>query len=221
MTGAGLGRMRDGVFRVVGQPEGLSADIALALAEDRGGDLWIGTAGGGVNRVTGDGVVSYTTEDGLGNNIVLALEPGLSANEVWVGMAAGGLSRIRDGLVTTFGPDEGLLSTQIMDIAAEPDGSLWLATPGSGLQRWSVGSSATVTTADGLPSDFITTLLREPDGAVWVGTRAGLAQDVRRRRDLHEPLPGGRAVEQRDRARGGARWNALGDDPGGPRPGPQ
>ncbi|MDZ7781102.1 MAG: two-component regulator propeller domain-containing protein [Gemmatimonadota bacterium] len=176
MTGAGLGRMREGLFRVVGRPEGLSTDIALALAEDAGGNLWIGTAGGGLNRLTEGGIETYTTEQGLGHDVILAVEPTATPNDVWVGMAAGGLSRVTDEGVTTFEEDDGLLTTQIADIEASPEGGVWLATGGNGLQRWNDGPAGVLTSDDGLPSDVVTTLHFADDGALWIGTQNGLGR---------------------------------------------
>lgn len=59
-----------------GSPHGLSHDHAWAMLEDQAGDLWVGTAGGGLNRFDRRARTfeHFTADDGLGNNVVYGLE---------------------------------------------------------------------------------------------------------------------------------------------------
>ena len=57
------------------QPNSLSYNYVLSLLEDTEGILWVGTGGGGLNRLdpaSGD-FTRFTADDGLGNNIVHAM----------------------------------------------------------------------------------------------------------------------------------------------------
>jgi signal transduction histidine kinase/ligand-binding sensor domain-containing protein len=61
-------------------PESLSANFVLSLYEDRGGTLWIGTYGGGLNKLIGkreknEGIrfVHYTEKNGLPNNSIYGI----------------------------------------------------------------------------------------------------------------------------------------------------
>src|SRR5207248_2585565 len=49
----GLLRIKDGSRTAYGTKEGLSSDAVLSIHEDRVGVLWVGTYGGGVNRLEG------------------------------------------------------------------------------------------------------------------------------------------------------------------------
>jgi ligand-binding sensor domain-containing protein len=57
-------------FTVFTTKEGLSNDIIRGIYEDREGSLWIGTAGGGLNRLKDGKFSSITTKDGLFNDTV-------------------------------------------------------------------------------------------------------------------------------------------------------
>jgi ligand-binding sensor domain-containing protein len=45
--------------------EGMAANVVTAILEDRGGNLWFGTAGGGVSRYDGKQFTTFTTREGL------------------------------------------------------------------------------------------------------------------------------------------------------------
>ena len=67
----------------------------MALLEDRAGDLWLGTNGGGLIRRSHNAFRLYTTSDGLSNNFVRALAEDAEGN-LWIGTEGGGLNRFRD-----------------------------------------------------------------------------------------------------------------------------
>ena len=54
--------------------DGLSADDVRAIAEDREGNLWIGTEGGGLNRLRDGHFTCFTKTNGLPGNSVSAVE---------------------------------------------------------------------------------------------------------------------------------------------------
>ena len=77
---------REGLFRYRDQhsrrflhhaedPRSLSYNHILSLHQDSKGDLWVGTAGGGINRLdlVDETFERFTAEDGLGNNMVHAI----------------------------------------------------------------------------------------------------------------------------------------------------
>ncbi|MFK8013806.1 MAG: EAL domain-containing protein [Gammaproteobacteria bacterium] len=95
----------DPPFRVYSVAEGLNQKTVLAIAQDHDGFLWIATFGG-LNRFDGRTFESYTTRQGLRQNLIQALFVD-SENRVWAGDAAGGLTVIKDGqVVRTFAPED-------------------------------------------------------------------------------------------------------------------
>ncbi|MCP5048123.1 MAG: hybrid sensor histidine kinase/response regulator, partial [bacterium] len=72
--------------------EQLLSNIIMELIEDRRGNLWIGTYGGGLTRMKDGKFTTYTTRDGLAHNIVWSLCEDSGGN-LWVG-TADGLNRL-------------------------------------------------------------------------------------------------------------------------------
>ena len=70
------------------------------VAEDREGSLWIGTDGGGLNRLRHGKFTIFTPRDGLPGLIVQSVFVD-SRNDVWVGTTAAG-GTVSDGKFATF-----------------------------------------------------------------------------------------------------------------------
>jgi len=80
------------------KPQGLGSDVVRVLHLDQRGNLWLGTAGAGLNCVTAEGREwrRYTPADGLpGDSVVSILED--ASGDLWLGTNQG-LSRFRDGV---------------------------------------------------------------------------------------------------------------------------
>ena len=73
-----------GLLRPSMTKEGLSNDVVLSLHEDRSGALWIGTDGGGLNRLRNGRFTVYTTKEGLADDAVYAITEDGKGN-LWAG----------------------------------------------------------------------------------------------------------------------------------------
>src|SRR5207247_848120 len=111
---------------------GLSSDVARSVLEGSDGTIWIGTQGGGLNRVKDGRVVSvYTTRDGLpGDNVTALLAR--ADGSVWIGTAAG-LARLQKSRVSLVRPDL-FQSDTIRALFEGRDGAVWVGTSGGGLK---------------------------------------------------------------------------------------
>ncbi|AHJ99023.1 hybrid sensor histidine kinase/response regulator [Hymenobacter swuensis] len=76
-----------------GAAEGLPQPFIYALAQDKAGYLWIGTAEGLV-RFDGTEFVTFTTKDGLAEDFVTQLSVHPRTGQLWVGHYQGGISRL-------------------------------------------------------------------------------------------------------------------------------
>ncbi len=54
-----MNKIKDGKFQTFTTKDGLSSNTVISLYEDASGNLWIGTNGGGLNRLRGDKFVSF------------------------------------------------------------------------------------------------------------------------------------------------------------------
>src|ERR1700687_6054529 len=104
---------------------GLTADAPIsALAEDAGGDLWIGTRLGLLRRSAASGKV---TRIGLANTRIVQLLTG-EAGEVWIGTEARGPWRFRHGRLERVDADPRLWQATVTGLVRDEDGSILVFT---------------------------------------------------------------------------------------------
>jgi len=142
-----------------------------ALLEDRAGNLWIATYGGGLTRFDHGRFSRFTTADGLTSNFIVALVEDREGN-VWIGTDGAGLSRWRDGRFTRFTTEHGLPSNLVRAIADDGDGGLWIGTSG-GIARLNGERITVIDDPPALRHLNVHTLGRAADGALWVSALSG------------------------------------------------
>lgn len=162
--------LRFTVFDKSNTPE-LRSSLVRAVLEDRRGDLWIGTTGGGLSRMHEGRVKTYRTKDGLPNDSVLTLLED-RAGRVWIGTEGGGLSSFENGRFTTFTMKDGLAGNDVFALAEDKSGNLWAGTH-DGLTVISNGKCKTFHAGDGIPANYVRALFVDRDGALWIGTNGG------------------------------------------------
>jgi ligand-binding sensor domain-containing protein len=169
------------------------------------GNLWFGTNGGGVSRYDGGAFLTFSTAQGLANNMVVSIMEDREGN-LWFGTGGGGVSRYDGKSFTTFTTDQGLASNAVFSIMQDDKGNLWFGTS----EGLSVMTSAeatrfdsflevvkrrgknndiaqhsrypgahmfkSFTKTDGLPDNFVTQVLQMPNGEMIIGTNIGIAQ---------------------------------------------
>ena len=133
-------------------PNSLSNDFVRAIYEDRSGVFWIGTEGGGLNK--------------------LVLSPDTAGK---------GFDR-ESGTFTHYQSDpnaeNSLNNDYIFSIHEDQSGFLWLGTWGGGLNKFDkVNKKFThYTEKDGLPNDAIYGILEDGQGNLWLSTNNGLSK---------------------------------------------
>lgn len=145
-----------------------------SLYSDRDGNLWVGTNGDGLYRFRERAVRTFTTEDGLPNDVIKTV---LAAHDgtIWAGTNCGGLAHFDGTRFRTYNEKNGLLNTCILALAEDLNRDLWIGTRGGGVFRYRNGSF-THYTKDQVPDDRIRSIVAARDGSVWFGTGAGLTR---------------------------------------------
>ena len=90
----GLVKYQDGRERVYTTAQGLSDNTIRNLAEDSDGNLWIGSEVGGVCKLAGEMIVSFTKTDGLPNQSVIQVVED-QQGRIYASVNNGGLVEIR------------------------------------------------------------------------------------------------------------------------------
>ncbi|HQU85833.1 MAG TPA: two-component regulator propeller domain-containing protein [Pyrinomonadaceae bacterium] len=180
---------------------GLSpARIITAFAEDKNGNLWIGTGSDDTKEYQEGFLIRYrdgqflkifgTTADGAGK-----LPRGWmrdmfvdSKNRLWIASTEDGIWRLdetngNDFKFIKYTTAEGLISNSTTAVTEDEYGRIYVGT-WRGIDRITLetGQIEHFTTADGLPANYVFTAFRDRKNNLWFGTHQGLA------RFLPEPL---------------------------------
>ncbi len=164
------GREETTVFnRAVGFP----SDWIVSQREDREGNLWVGTGGGGLVMMHRNTVQTIGPSDQWQGRPVLTAKA-TRDGALWAGTEGAGLYQFKGGAWTHFGPDEGLYNPYVWSIAEDDSGGLWVGTWGSGL--FLQQPNGHFGNAPGLvrTSLVMPALYSELPGKLWLGTGEGL-----------------------------------------------
>lgn len=152
---------------------GLSYHTVKSLFQDMEGNMWLGTDGGGVNMLREGKFTTYTSHEGIADDIIFAIHEA-DDGSMWFSTEKG-VSRLKDGQITSLAAADGLGADYVISVESTPDGSVWFGTYGGGLSRLKNGTLKTYTTADGLPNDAIFGLYTAKNGDLWIATGRGAA----------------------------------------------
>jgi ligand-binding sensor domain-containing protein/signal transduction histidine kinase len=167
---AGLQRMHVGKATNVQHPP-LEAPVTC-LYEDREGNLWAGTEGGGLVRLTPRQLFTFTSKDGLAGDVINALVED-AAGRLWVGSQTGDvLVYQNDRFARVSLADRGARSAPVLSLCGSPDGSVWIGTRGSGPFHWQQGNVVAPNLGGGSLPAIVTALFVDRETGVWMGTEA-------------------------------------------------
>ena len=187
----GLGNFDGQNWKLLTTGDGLSENAVRAIAEDAGGNLWIGTEGRGLNFFKEGKFISYHADGGglPGDDIscLYAEKDGV----LWVGTSGHGFARFENGRWAHYATTNGLASDSISYITGDDAGYLWIGSnaglmriPKKSLDDFAAGATSVISCriygkADGLPTRECSAgsqpaTCRTPDGRLWFPTTKGL-----------------------------------------------
>jgi ligand-binding sensor domain-containing protein/signal transduction histidine kinase/CheY-like chemotaxis protein len=151
----------------------LPENAVLSIAQDRRGQVWIGTSEGGVLVISEDRLqAAYGREDGLlASTVNSILED--RRGQIWLATDRG-VNLFRG---ETLEPVNALPVSAFMTIAEDRAGYLWFGTYGDGVIGYNPesGSTVSLTSRDGLIDDTVTSLLLDAEERLWISTNRGVA----------------------------------------------
>lgn len=170
-TRDGLLQYKENAFQRYTAKDGLNSNSLLSLCVDEKGDLWVGSSGGGLTRLSGGVFAPYTDKGELRFGTIWSI---LNAKDssLWIGTASAGVFRIKNGKETNYTVKNGLLSNVIRSICEGRDGCIWIGTQ-SGVNRFKGGRMTSLTTRDGLSNEVVMQLFEDSQGSLWIGTGGG------------------------------------------------
>ena len=163
----------DGTHQHFTRQNGLSHDWIRCLCEDREGNIWVGTGGGGLAALRTRSIEMVKVPDDWEGRSILSVTPSAEGG-LWVGTEGAGLYRLHEGTVTRYGQTNGLANPFVWSVLEDQEHKTWAGTWGHGLF---VREGETFQPAPGLnPTAAVTALKRGRDGVLWMGTSSGLVR---------------------------------------------
>ena len=149
--------------------QGLTKNYILSLTMDRDGSLWVGTDGGGLNRVKRQ--IFSVLEETREQTVQSVAEDARSG--LWIGLNSGGVNYWRDGRLQTFGTAQGLLNLYVRSVLVDRTQKVWAGTYG-GLFQFQGDQFERAPLSEQINAE-VSVIFEDRAGRIWVGTQGGLA----------------------------------------------
>lgn len=140
-----------------------------SVLEDREENLWVGTKGGGLFRMSPQFFDSIDTSEGKAENEMQSITVGPDGS-VWAGTDGAGLVRHKDGKSTFFNEKDGLTAKYIWSVLVDHEGTVWAGSDGDGLFFKRGARFAKIPTTTGFDGRSVRALYLDSDQTMWVGT---------------------------------------------------
>jgi len=176
-------------------PTSLSKGTIRAIIEDKHGNLWIGTQGGGLNKfdTASEEFTHYAYQEdepeGISGNDIITMHLDREEN-LWIGTYSSGLNSIdlsRDQTKPKFkhylnDPDNpfSLSQNRISALFEDSRGNLWIGTQAGGLNKFEKGAgkfyrySHDSKEQNSLSDNTVYAIYEDIFGVLWFGTREGI-----------------------------------------------
>ena len=112
--------------------DGLCNNNIRTIANDRWGNVWLGTSGSGACKYGGQEFEHFTKTEGLKSDFVYSLEMDTSGG-LWLSAGDQGFSFFKNNAFTHFGRDSGFLNIKCRAIHQGLNGHVWIGTERKGL----------------------------------------------------------------------------------------
>ena len=154
--------------------QGLNHNQIKCILNDKKGNLWFGSLGGGVSKFDGRYFTYYTEKEGLSNNFVYSIIEDKNEN-IWIGTDGGGISKFDGKYFTNFTEKEGLCNDRVQSIFQDRIGNIWIGTNGGGVSKLAIKTNSQYTFThyaekEGLSNKNIMCINQDNSGNIWFGT---------------------------------------------------
>ncbi|MCC7503247.1 MAG: hypothetical protein IT229_12000 [Flavobacteriales bacterium] len=143
-----------------------------AILQDKAGNIWFASNGGGVYTYDGKTLTNLSEQDGLCNNFVQSMLED-RAGKIWFGTRYGGLCNYNGKAFTSFTRNE-LNSDHIWTLLQDRSGAVWASADGYGLCSYSGKAFTCFSERDCAALNNVQSLLEDASGQLWVGTSSGV-----------------------------------------------
>jgi len=160
----------------------INPNAVHSLTQDKKGDIWVGTAGGGAYSYKSEKFNSHLSEigtkqeDSLYHNWIPDITEDSEGNIWFASMTHGGVSRYDGEVFKQFLIKDGLSDDMVRIIYNDKSGKIWFGFNGnrnSGLTVFDGNSFKTYSIEDGLCNKRIRAIYEDKNGNLWLGAGLG------------------------------------------------
>jgi ligand-binding sensor domain-containing protein len=157
---------RTKAIRWLTENEGLSNNHVRSIAQDKSGNYWFGTSGGGVCNYFGKQFTNYDKSSGLGGNFIYSIFRD-SKSRLWIGNSEKGVTVLDSLRFTPFDGHNGFQDVKVKAIAEDNQGNIYLGTDGQGVYQY---DGTTFRLCEGLRKKYIRAIVIDQEGSLWFAT---------------------------------------------------
>lgn len=148
------------------EKEGLANNHVRCALQDKFGNYWYGTSGGGVSNYFGKMFTTYDKSNGLGGNFIYSIFTD-SKNRTWIGNSNMGVSICDSLKFTKIDESNGFVNQKIKAINEDNFGNIYLGTEGDGLY---IFQNHKFDKIDKLNHQYIRYIEKDKEGNMWIAS---------------------------------------------------
>ena len=142
------------------------------MIEDKAGNIWFASNGGGAYRYDGKRLTNLSTRDGLCDDFVQTMLQDRNG-DLWFGTRHGGVCRYDGQSFTSYGREQ-LNGDDVSALYQNRNGTIWIGVTRVGLCSYDGRTFTRYSEKDGAGIRVIFCALEDSHGQLWFGTGAGV-----------------------------------------------
>jgi ligand-binding sensor domain-containing protein len=153
-------------FTWLTENEGLSNNHVQSILQDKSGNYWFGTSGGGVCNYFGKQFTNYDKSAGLAGNFIYSIFRD-SRNRLWIGTSDKGVSVFDSAKFFNYNANNGFENVKVKAINEDADGTIYLGTDGEGVFIY---NGIDFKPVEGLTKKYIRAIVKDRSGNLYIAT---------------------------------------------------
>ncbi len=156
-------------FAWITENEGLSNNHVRSIIQDKSGNYWFGTSGGGVCNYFGKQFTVYDKSSGLGGNFIYSIFRD-SRQRLWAGTSDKGVTLFDSSRFVNYNALNGFADVKIKAINEDNAGNIYFGTDGQGVFVFNNEQGLVFNTITELNKKYIRAIVKDKDGDLWIAT---------------------------------------------------
>lgn len=161
-----------GKLKIFDTRDGLASNWISTVNEDREGNIWVGTWGGGISKINKGNVLTINKSKGLKDEHIRCIKEDREGN-ILFGTKETGLLVYKGSQFVSYGVKDGLANEQVWAISKDKFGNDWIGT-NSGISVFNKGKLIkNYSQGNGMPYSQVRFIKTDNNGNIWIGTWGG------------------------------------------------